>query len=126
MNYSAKLFDCQTMYCTHYYHHHPPPHNAITSDAVRTPYSCLNIQHNYPSLISQHATYTRTHIRPSSLAYFLKLFVSLTKCIAFLLQVVGLHFVMPYYVLHYTHLRPLFQENLGKPVSEKYKQSGFK
>jgi len=27
MNYSAKLFDCRTMYCTHYYHHHPPPHN---------------------------------------------------------------------------------------------------
>ena len=38
------------MYCTHYYHHHPPPHNAITSDIVRTPYSCLNIQHNYPIL----------------------------------------------------------------------------
>ena len=27
MNYSAKLFDCRTMYCT-YCHHHPPPHNA--------------------------------------------------------------------------------------------------
>jgi len=30
------------------FHSHPPPHNAITSDIVRTPYSCLNIQHNYP------------------------------------------------------------------------------
>jgi len=39
-------------YCTHYYHHHPPPHSAITSDTVRTPYSCQNIQHNYRSLIS--------------------------------------------------------------------------
>ena len=37
----------------------------------------------------------RTQIRPSSVAYFLELLVSLTKCIAFLLQVVGLHFVMP-------------------------------
>jgi len=52
MNYSAELFDCWTIYCTHYYHHHSPPHNAITSDTVRTPYSCLNIQHIYPVLIS--------------------------------------------------------------------------
>ena len=40
MNYSAKLIDCRAMYCTHDYHHHPLPHNAITSDNVRTPYSC--------------------------------------------------------------------------------------
>jgi len=40
-------------------------------------------------------TYLRTHITPNSLAYFLELLVSLTNCIAFLLQVVGLHFVMP-------------------------------
>ena len=35
MNYSAKLFDGRTTYCTHYYHHHPPRHNATTSDTVR-------------------------------------------------------------------------------------------
>jgi len=52
MNYFR--FDCRTMYCTHYYHHHPPPHNAITSDTVCTPYSCLHIQNNYPILISSH------------------------------------------------------------------------
>ena len=70
MNYSAKLFNCRSMYCTHHYHHHPPPHNAITSDTVRTPYSCLNIQHNYPILISEHACHIRTHVRLSSLVYF--------------------------------------------------------
>ena len=59
MNYSAKLFDCRTIYCTHYYHHHPRPHSAITSDTVRTPYSW------------------RTHnIRISSLAYHLDMLFS--------------------------------------------------
>jgi len=62
MNYSAKPIYCRTIYCTHvnslkqslkHYHHcHELRHNAITSDTVRTPYSCLNIQHNYPTLIS--------------------------------------------------------------------------
>ena len=36
----------------HYCHHHLPPHNAITEDIVRTLYGCMNIQHNYPILIS--------------------------------------------------------------------------
>jgi len=79
MNYSAKLFDCRTMYSTHYYHRYPPPHNAITSDTVRTPYS-LNIQHNYPILISQHACYIRTHIRLSSLVYFFCYCLFATSC----------------------------------------------
>ena len=47
-------------HCTHYYHHHPPRHNATTADTVRTHYSCLNTQHNYPTVISQHACYIRT------------------------------------------------------------------
>jgi len=78
---------------------HPYAHNAITSDTVRTPYSCLNIHHNYPILISQHACYNiRTHIRLSSLAYHLDMlffFLRPTNCIAFLHRVVGLHFVVP-------------------------------
>jgi len=54
------------------------------SDAVRTPYSCPNIQHGYPILISQHARYIRTHIsRLSSLAYHLDMFFFfLANCIA--------------------------------------------
>ena len=47
-NYSSKLFDCRTTYCTYYYILH---HNAATSDTVYTRCSCLNIQLNYLTLI---------------------------------------------------------------------------
>jgi len=82
-------------YYTLHYPQHPPRHNAVTSDTVRTRYSCPT--HSTQSPDSNFPTCALPHV--------LELLVSLTNCrpIAFLLQVVGLHFVMP--------LKPPFSAN---------------